>query len=88
MPTFNENSRIQAETNIVGRAVMKLSMEGYIVLSTSAKRETIFSIQLDSPYEGPATNHQETLHAEKLIGSCEAFGCRLYWMSPESEAAA
>lgn len=86
--TFTENARMQDSANALQRAVMKLSAEGYRIVKMSANGKAAPSIQLDSPYEGPATHHQEAQHAEKRIGSCVQFGCRLYWEIKSSEAAA
>lgn len=86
--TFRENDRMQASANALQRVVMTLSNTNYIVLGASIKRESIFSIQLDRPYEGPAAAHKTQKHEDKTIGSCEAFGCRLYWQVQAGEVQA
>lgn len=75
--TFRNNFRPLHHTNVIHRAILRLSVDGYVVLKTTSGAGDLPSVQIDKPFAGVEAN--VTQHAEKTIASCEHLGCRLYW---------
>lgn len=75
MQTFFTNSKHHAALSAIHVAVMKLSLEGYVVLSTNSKRGA--NIEIDRPYEG--MEPVITDHGCQKIASIEKWHCRIYW---------
>lgn len=76
--TFRNNFRPLHHTNVLHRAILRLSVDGYLVLKTTSGAGELPSIQIDKPFA--EAEPVITPHAEKLIASCECYACRLYWL--------
>jgi hypothetical protein len=73
--TFFANSKHQGAINAFQVAVPKLSLEGYNVLQVSSKHGN--HIEIDRAYEG--VEPKVSWVADKMFGSIELYGCRVYW---------
>lgn len=79
--TFAQNLHRHGRAHeAIGRAIWKLSLEGYVALEFKSGNPP--SVRLDRPYEGLPV--QVTQHGDKTFGSVEHLGCRLYWPVPQS----
>lgn len=83
MPTFRENANAAHDVNAIRIAVIKLSMADYQVIRFTGGTRP--SIQVDKPFAGGDTETAITKHAEKTFGSCEYYGCRVYWELPQEQ---
>ncbi len=77
--TFARNANIGDQVVGLRLAMMRPGLEGYKVLETHtrAKNEQA-SIMIDRPYEG--CDFEISQSAEKKIGHCVKWGCRIYWL--------
>lgn len=77
MAKFAESSKLLRRANGVTVAIMQLAMRDYEVLKFTSGEQRA-SIQIDRPLEG--VEHRLTQHGNRTFGSCEYYGCRIYWV--------
>jgi hypothetical protein len=73
---FSANAHHLKCNQAIWIATMRLAIDNYRVIRTVTGKNGA-SIELDRPYEG--VEHTITQVADKTIGSCIQFGCRLFW---------
>jgi hypothetical protein len=77
-----ENARRHSGHEVIRRAILKLSIEGYVV-EKATSGQGLPSLKLERPYE--ALPAQLTRHGDKTIGSVVHLGCRLYWLVADTD---
>jgi hypothetical protein len=75
MSQFFANSKHHSALGALHIAVMRLSLEGYLVLGVSSKNGA--NVEIDRPYNDPDV--KITNYPDKVIGSIDRWNCRIYW---------
>lgn len=82
MSALAKNTPIVGLINAQRVAVLKLSLADYEVLEVSTAKG-IVNIHINKPFEG--VEPKISVAADKTFGSCEYYGCRLYWLIDQRE---